>query len=66
MARDDETARYEEAAYSTLEQLDWCVEYLRRLRKNEISRQLARNTTAIRRRIDEPRRQKVARYRRAR
>jgi inner membrane transporter RhtA len=53
MARRDESSRYREAAHSALDQIDRCVEYLRLIRKPTISRQLARNTSAIRRRIDE-------------
>jgi hypothetical protein len=51
MARDDEAARYREAAQLALDQLDWCVEYLRSIRKTRISRQLARNRAAISRRL---------------
>jgi hypothetical protein len=53
MALGDEALRYREAARSACDQIDWCVEYLRQIRKKTISRQLAQNTTAIRRRIDE-------------
>lgn len=47
MARDDEAERYRKAAEMTLEQLDWCVEYLRGLRKTRISNQIAKNRSAI-------------------
>lgn len=47
MARDNQAERYRRATYMTLEQLDWCVEYLRRLRKTRISKQLAKNRSAI-------------------
>jgi hypothetical protein len=47
MARSDETDRYRRAAHMALDQLDWCIEYLRRLRKTTISKQLAKNRSAI-------------------
>lgn len=61
MARDNEAERHRKAAQMTLEQLDWCVEYLRTLRKTGISRQLAKNRASIASRLaprndDPPRR----------
>jgi len=53
MARDDETARYREAAQLALDQLEWCVEYLRGIRKTRISKHIARNHAAISRRLQE-------------
>jgi hypothetical protein len=53
MSRPEDIARYREAAHSAPDQIDWCVEYLRSIRKTAISRQLARNTSAIRRRLDD-------------
>lgn len=47
MPGDDEVERYRKAAYMSLDQLDWCVEYLRGLRKTKISRQLAKNRSII-------------------
>ena len=47
MAHDDEAARYREAAHRALDQLDWCVEYLRGIRKTKISKQVAKNRSAI-------------------
>ena len=47
MARSDETERYREAAHMALDQLDWCVKYLRRLRKERIAEQIAKNRSAI-------------------
>lgn len=47
MTRDDEAQRYREAAHMTLDQLDWCVEYLHRLGKRRISKQIAKNRAAI-------------------
>jgi hypothetical protein len=61
MARADDVARYREAAHTTLNQLDWCVEYLRRIRKGKVSQQLAINTANIRKRIEEPERGAVTR-----
>jgi hypothetical protein len=59
--RDDDAARYREAAVTTLNQLDWCAEYLKRIHKPKISRQLEINTSKIRRRVDEPDRGAVTR-----
>jgi hypothetical protein len=53
MALGDESARHREAARAALGQIDWCVEYLRRIRKTSISRQREKNKTAIRPRMDE-------------
>ena len=55
-ARDDEEARRSSAAYrraaeETLDQLDWCVEYLYHIRKPRIAQAIARNRSAIRRRM---------------
>jgi hypothetical protein len=47
MTREDEAERYRRAAHMTLDQLDWCVEYLRRLGKRRISKQIAKNRSAI-------------------
>ena len=47
MTRDNETARYREAAHRALDELDWCIEYLRSIRKTRISRQLAKNRATI-------------------
>jgi hypothetical protein len=49
MAREEESARYWEAAQLALGQLDWCVDYFRSIRKPRISKQIARNRDAIRR-----------------
>jgi hypothetical protein len=51
MARDDETERYRKAANLALDQLDWCVEYFRRIRKSTISNQIAENRSAIAQRL---------------
>ena len=63
MARADEVGRYRKAAHTTLNQLDWCVEYLRRIHKEKLSQQLAVNTTSIRQRSDEAEREAVTRRR---
>jgi hypothetical protein len=47
MARSEEAERYRRAAHLALDQLDWCIEYLRRLRKTTISSQLAKNRSTI-------------------
>jgi hypothetical protein len=52
MAKDDghdETERYRQAAEDALQQLDWCIGYLHGIRKTEISTQLAKNRTHIKR-----------------
>jgi hypothetical protein len=46
-----ETERYRRAAEETLDQLDWCVNYLHRIRKPEIAEAIAKNRTKIRRRM---------------
>jgi hypothetical protein len=60
MARqDDDHARYREAALMTLNQLDWCAEYLRRIHKPKIARQLEINASSLRRRVGDAERQAV-------
>lgn len=49
--RESEAERYRTAAESALDQLDWCVAYLHRIRKPSIAAAVARNRTAIRRRL---------------
>lgn len=51
MTVDDEAARYREAARLTLEQVDWCVNYLRSIRKKQIARTMAENSSAIAERL---------------
>lgn len=53
MAREDESARYRQAAYLVLGQLDWCIDYLRRIHKSTLADQLAKNRSAIRQRMEE-------------
>jgi hypothetical protein len=55
MAREHESARYQQAAHLALDQLDWCINYLRRIHMTTIANQLARNRSAIRRRLEERR-----------
>ena len=44
---DREIGRYREAATRALAQLEWCVNYLYRIRKPELARAIARNRTKI-------------------
>ena len=50
MDRDEETARYRRAAQLALGQLEWCVEYLRKLGKERLAARLAKNHASISRR----------------
>ena len=45
----NETERYRQAAEDALQQLDWCIGYLHGIRKTDISTQLAKNRTHIKR-----------------
>jgi hypothetical protein len=65
MAREDESARYREAAEAALGQLMWCIEYLRGIRKTRLSEQLARNHAAISRRLQDAENGGSSRRRRA-
>ena len=47
--REQEIARYRLAAEETLEQLEWCVDYLRRIKKGSIADVVDRNRRHIRR-----------------
>lgn len=47
----DEVDRYQHAAEETLNQIEWCIGYLYRIRKPEIAQTLERNRTTIRRRM---------------
>ena len=44
---DLETRRYREAAIQAIDQLEWCVSYLYRLRRPQLARSLKRNRAAI-------------------
>jgi hypothetical protein len=50
-ARQAEAERYRVAAESALDQLDWCVDYLHRIRKPAIAAALASNRSEIRRQL---------------
>jgi hypothetical protein len=52
MADDDEADRYREAARLALQQVDWCVNYLRSIRKTQIARAMAENSSAIAQRLE--------------
>lgn len=43
--------RYRRAAEETLDQLQWCIDYLYRIRKRQLADALARNHRAIRDRL---------------
>ena len=49
--RDREIGRYRQAAISTLEQIEWIVGYLYKIRKPELARALERNRKQIIERI---------------
>ena len=51
MAHDEEAARYHRAAELALDQLEWCIDYLRSIHKNRLAKQLARNHAEISRRF---------------
>jgi hypothetical protein len=48
---DEEIARYRRAAQETLDQLDWCVKYLYRIRKGSIASTIDKNRQAIQHRM---------------
>lgn len=45
--------QYREAAELLLDQIDWCVAYLNRIRKYDLARSVARNRDQIKRRLRE-------------
>ncbi len=49
--RDEEIARYRRAAEATLEQLEWCVQYLHRTNKSQIADVIDKNRRHIRRQM---------------
>jgi hypothetical protein len=53
MANDErgESDRYRQAAEDALQQLDWCIGYLHGIHKTNISSQLAKNRTYIKRNL---------------
>ena len=48
-------SRYRRAADDTLEQLEWCINYLHRIRKPKIADALDANRRAIKQRMAQPR-----------
>ncbi len=48
---DREIERYRQAVELALDQLEWCIDYLYRVRKPEIARALSRNRSQIMKRI---------------
>jgi hypothetical protein len=50
-ARTEEIERYKRAAEETLDQLDWCVNYLYRIRKDRIAQAIQKNRRQIRQRM---------------
>ena len=53
-ARRRETAKYRRAAEETLDQLEWCINYLHRIGKPRIAEVLAKNRSVIRRQMRRP------------
>ena len=49
--RDGEITRYRLAAEATLEQLEWCVQYLHRTNKSQIAEVIDKNRRHIRRQM---------------
>ena len=52
---DERAERYRLAAENAVGQLEWCIDYFRRIHRERIAAQLARNTAAIRRGLSEGR-----------
>jgi transposase-like protein len=50
-ARQADSERYRAAAEATLDQLDWCIAYLHRIRQSPIATAIERNRSEIRRRL---------------
>ena len=61
MAQNDESERYRKATLLALDQLDWCIEYLRTIRKTRISREIAKSRSAIAERVARQERDRRAR-----
>jgi hypothetical protein len=49
--RNRELERYREAATHAVDQLEWCIDYLYRVRKPDIARAIARNRAQILKRL---------------
>ena len=45
--RDRESERYRRAAVDALGQLEWCIDYLHKVRKPQIARAISRNRNRI-------------------
>jgi hypothetical protein len=45
--RDRESERYRRAAIDALGQLEWCIDYLHKVRKPQIARAISRNRSRI-------------------
>jgi hypothetical protein len=50
-ARKADAERYRAAAEAALDQLDWCIAYLHRIRKSPIAAALTRNQSEIRKHL---------------
>jgi hypothetical protein len=50
-SRTEEIERYRRAAEETLDQLDWCVNYLYKIRKDQVARAIEMSRKQIRRRM---------------
>jgi hypothetical protein len=48
---DDEAARYRRAAQEALNQVDWCIAYLRRIQKRQLAARLEKNRDDIARSV---------------
>ena len=46
-----DSERYRRAAEETLDQLDWCINYLHRIRKPRIAQAIEKNRSTIRRQM---------------
>ena len=55
MTRDQQAERYRTAAEATLRQVDWCVQYLHRIRKRELAEVIDKNRRFIQDRLSEDR-----------
>jgi hypothetical protein len=51
MARQDDAARYRKAGEAALQQVDACINYLRRIRKGDLAARLEKNRRVIARRL---------------
>jgi hypothetical protein len=49
----EEAERFRRAAEQALDQLEWCIGYLNRIHKSDLATALARNRSAIRRKLND-------------